>query len=154
MKRILSIALPFLVLAIAAPAFAGEGKCTAGTQECLDYMAQKMKNKGWIGVELENTDAGLKITAVVEGSPAEAAGLSAGDYLVAVNGIEYSEANHEKLGEMQKTMTPGSEFTFSIRHGEKNKDLAITLGTMPEDVYAQMIGGHMIEHATMEAEEE
>ena len=155
MKRILSFVLPVLVLSLAVPAFAGGEKCTASTQECLDYMAKNYKGKGWIGVEIESSDeAGLVLKAVMPDSPAEKAGLKAGDVLVAVNGIAYTKENHEKLGEMKKSMLPGAEFTFTVRHGEKEKDVAMTLGEMPEEVLAKMIGVHMIDHATMQAEEE
>ena len=51
MKRTLIMAA--MLALIATTASAGEGhKCEHATQECLDYMAQKMENSGWVGVEL------------------------------------------------------------------------------------------------------
>lgn len=155
MKRILAFALPVLALSLAAPVMAGSGeKCTASTQECLDYMAKNYSHKGWIGVEIDQADGGLTLKAVVPDSPAEQAGLVAGDVLLAVNGVTYAEENHEKLGEIQKSMIPGAEFTFTVKHEGKEKDVAVVLGEMPEDVLAKMIGGHMMEHAAAVAEEE
>ena len=80
--------LLILVIAVIAvlPAFAGgdHGKCKYSTQDCLDHMAIKMKSSGWVGVELDTDLAqGYAVTKVFPGSPAEAAGIQAGDVLVA-----------------------------------------------------------------------
>jgi S1-C subfamily serine protease len=157
MKRIGWFVAPALLLALAAPvAIAGDyGKCPASTQECLDMMAQKLEKKGWIGVELNDESGLLAITKVVEGSPAEKAGLKNGDVLFAVNGIEYNKENKEELGAIRGKMTPGSTFTFTIlKNGKKEKDMEITLGDLPEDLLAQWVGKHMLDHASAENAEE
>jgi predicted metalloprotease with PDZ domain len=157
MKRITWFLAFGLIIAIAAPvAMAGDyGKCTAGTQECLDQMAQKLKNKGWIGVELNDESGQLVIAKVVAESPAEEAGLEEGDVLFAVAGVEYKEENKEKVSEIRKDMTPGKSFTFTIlKNGKKEKDVEIVLGTLPDDVLAQWVGSHMIDHASAEQAEE
>lgn len=157
MKRISWLIATALVLAIAAPvAMAGDyGKCTSGTQECLDMMAQKLKNKGWIGVELNDESGKLVITKVVAESPAEDAGLKEGDVLFAVAGVEYNEENQDKIKEIRKSMTPGESFTFTIlKNGKKEKEVVIVLGNLPDDVLAQWVGSHMINHATVEEAEE
>ena len=157
MKRISWLIASALVLAIGAPvAMAGEyGECTAGTQECLDKMAQKLENKGWIGVELNNESGQLVISKVVAESPAEEAGLKEGDILFAVAGVEYNEENQEKLGEIRKDMTPGKSFTFTIlKNGKKEKEVNIVLGNLPDDVLAQWVGAHMMDHASTEQAEE
>jgi len=157
MKRVLWMVASALVVALAAPvAMAGDGaKCTASTQECLDKMAAQLHNKGWIGVELNQESGQLEITKVVADSPAEKAGIKAGDVLFAVNGVQYSEENQAKLGEVREQMTPGKVFTFTIlKHGKTEKDVDITLGTLPDDVLAQWIGAHMLEHAAASNAEE
>ena len=157
MKRITWFVAFGLVLAFAAPvAMAGDyGKCTSGTQECLDMMAQKLKNKGWIGVELNSESGQLVIAKVVTESPAEEAGLEEGDILFAVAGVEYNEENQEKLGKIRDEMTPGKTFTFIIlKNGKKEKEVNIVLGNLPDDVLAQWVGSHMIDHATAEQAEE
>jgi len=152
MKRILILAA---VLAVAAPAFAGEGKkCTASTQECLDYMAKSYAKRGWIGIEADPIDAGWKIEKVVAGSPAEKAGIQAGDVFVSANGIKYSEEDSEKQAELQKQMVAGALFTFLVARGDSEMEVPVTLGEMPEEVLVKMVGKHMIEHASVQAEEE
>lgn len=154
MKRVAFFLAPALMLALAAPVvLAGDyEKCTASTQECLDMMAKKLQNKGFIGVELSEEHV---ISKVVADSPAEEVGLEEGDVLFAVNGIEYNEENHEKLGEFRKTMKPGKTFTFTIlKNGKKEKDIDITLANLPDDLLAQWVGSHILKHATAEDAEE
>ena len=62
------------VVALAVPAFAGEGhKCTAPTQECLNKMSAKLKTHGWVGIEMDKSKKGgaMAVTRVVPGSSAE-----------------------------------------------------------------------------------
>jgi hypothetical protein len=50
-------------------------------------------------------------------------------------------------------MVPGNEVTYTVlRHG-KEKELAVMLGKVPEEVLAQWVGGHMLEHAVVEVAE-
>ena len=155
MKRILWILAPALIVALAAPVFAGDHKCTASTQECLNMMAQKLKTKGWIGVELDNESGKLEVTKVIEDSPAMEAGLKAGDILVAVNGIAYADENNEKMEALRETMTKGKTFTFTVlKNGKNEKDIDITLGSIPDELLATWIGTHMLEHAQVEHAEE
>jgi predicted metalloprotease with PDZ domain len=153
MKRITWLVAPVMLMILAAPiALAGDyAKCPQSTQECLDMMAAKLKNKGWIGLELNDDSGKLAITKVFEGSPAEKAGLEAGDVLFAVAGVEYSEANNDKLAQIRDTMTPGKTFTFTIlKGGEEKADVDITLAPLPEDVLDAWVGKHLLEqHASL-----
>jgi len=158
MKRTALFIAPLLLLAAAAPlalASDGYGKCTASAQECLDNMVKMYRHRGWIGLELNNESGRLAITKVMPGSPAERAGLDPGDVLFAVSGVEYTEANNEKLSEIRKEMTPGKVFTFTIlKGGHDQEDVDITLGQFPQDVLAQVIGMHMLEqHAHVDSAE-
>jgi C-terminal processing protease CtpA/Prc len=140
---------------VALPALAGEGeKCTASTQECLNYMANKMRNSGWVGVELDSSAEGaLVVNKVIEGSPAEKAGIKPGDILFAVNGLEYNDANMQKLGEMKAASKPGDDVVWTVKRNGSSKELTITLARMPADLLARYIGQHMLEHAAVEVAE-
>jgi len=75
MHRIGWIVAPLLAVALAAGSAVagGYGKCsTANTQECLDMMAKKLKNRGWIGVEINDVIGSMQITRVLPDSPAKA----------------------------------------------------------------------------------
>ena len=140
------VAIAALVILSGFSAFAGEKKCTADTQECLDYMVSAFKNRGWVGLELDE----MTITRVIPGSPAEAARFKVGDRLVALNGIEMTHANEKALKQAQKSMRPGKQVTYRVeRHGGM-RELTVTLAPLPDDILAQWIGRHMLEHATVD----
>jgi len=145
-----------LVVAVALPLAAGEkhdhAKCTADTQTCLNKMALKLKERGWVGIEMDkNEDASLTILKVVEGSPAAAAGLHSGDVILAVNGIGFGDENKEKLYAVKKQMQVGKTIEYTIQRKGKSKDVEITLGQVPDDVIASWIGQHMMaDHAAIE----
>lgn len=152
MKLSMLWSLVALALMIALPVSAGQGKCTATTQECLDYMATKMKDSGWVGVELEpvGETGPMKVTKVVKGSPAEGAGIEPGDILYAMNGIQLSEENEEKLMQARLSWKPGASVTWTMKRNDADRKVAITLAPMPANVLAAYIGQHMLEHATMD----
>ena len=145
--RSVKIAFVMIVaVAAAQPLFAGEGhKCTASTQDCLDHMAANLSNRGWVGIEAG--DDNMRITRVVEGSPAEAAGFAVGDVLTAANGVVYSEANKADLEKVKKGMVPGATITFTLERAGTARDVKVTLAALPDNVRAQWVGNHMLEHA-------
>jgi len=151
MKRILGLAA--LLAFVATTASAGDGKCSYSTQECLDYMATKMKDGGWVGVELDSgaEEYGpMKVTKVVAGSPAEEAGIEPGDMLVAMNGIPLAKENRERIMKDRATWMPGGSVTWTMKRNDADREVAITLAPMPADVLAAYIGQHMLGHASME----
>jgi C-terminal processing protease CtpA/Prc len=152
MKKGLALAL-VLALAAAVPAFSGDHKgykCTVATQECLDQMVSKLKNRGWTGIEFDDSKgpASFRVTRVVAGSPAEAAGFQPDDVLVSINGIRYSEGNMEKIKEAWGDTKPGQSVSYVVARGGIEKTLTVTLGQLPSDVMAQWVGMHMLEHAS------
>ena len=137
-----------MAVAVAMTAAAGEGhKCTASTQDCLNYMKAHMTDRGWVGIEYEQED--MKVIRVIDGSPAERAGFRKGDVMVGMNGVDFAEGNHEKLMKIQKEqMKPGNTMTYTVRRAGKMRNLDVTLGELPEAVLAQWVGSHMLkDHA-------
>lgn len=149
MLRFRSLWIAVAAVVIAVPAMAGE-KCTSSTQECLDYMSHQMKDSGWVGIELDTKDEMMVITKVVPSSPAETAGMQPGDALIAMYGIEFSEANQEKLKTARKEWKPGQAVEYTVKRDGVDRKINLTLANMPADVLAQWIGRHMMEHATVE----
>lgn len=143
-----------LALALVLPAAAGEKHdCTASTQDCLNKMAAKIKNKGWVGIEYDKNDDGTKLTLteVVPGSPAEKAGLKKGDVLLAMNGIAFGEKYKEKAKKAKTDWKPGASVTYTVARGGHKKDVSVTLGKVPEAVMAEWVGKHLLhQHATIE----
>ena len=133
-------------------AFAGEEKCTADTQTCLNMMAANMKERGWMGVEwdVDEDHNTVTIQSVVEDSPAQAAGFKAGDLIVAVDGVEYNAENKEAIYKSFGAKKPGNYINFKVERDGAIRKLNVTLGTVPDEVLARMIGGHMLDHAVVD----
>jgi S1-C subfamily serine protease len=151
MRKTIGVLAVVVLVALAVTSWAGE-KCTGTTQDCLNKMVKNLQNRGWVGIEMDD-DAGdgtIVVTKVVEGSPAEMAGFKTGDVLLAVNGVEFSDANEQKLKDVQYAMVPGADFTYTVARSGSKVDLDVELGHIPDNVMAQWIGGHMMEHADVQ----
>jgi serine protease Do len=97
--------------------------------------------RGWIGVQIQPVTAeiadslGLKKTdgaLVAEpqaGSPAEKAGIEAGDVITAVDGKEVKDARDlaKKIG----VLAPKTSVKLTVLHKGSEKSLTLTLGEMP-----------------------
>lgn len=145
------LAAAAVACALTTAGFAGDKQaCTAAPGDCVQKLSAKYRAHGWLGIE---TDKGAHdlytVKAVTAGSPAAAAGFQAGDVLLALNGVELSEANKEAIKTMKKSLAPGSQVTYSVRRQGAKKSLNATLGEVPHAVLAQWIGEHMLDqHAT------
>jgi C-terminal processing protease CtpA/Prc len=118
-------------------------------------MATKMKNSGFVGVELDVDEATgvYTVKKTVPGSPAEGAGIQAGDVLYALNGVRIAKGNHEALEKARGEWKPGTAVTYTIRRNGLDRQVELTLAPMPADVLAAWIGNHMLEHANTELAE-
>src|SRR2546422_974249 len=85
------------------------------------------------------------------GSPAESAGILAGDVLVALNGVSLNKDNDEALMKARKEWKPGQTVTYTIKRSGGERQVTLTLGSWPADALAKMIGMHMLEHANSES---
>jgi S1-C subfamily serine protease len=65
---------------------------------------------GFLGVDLEGTSGGATVTSVVSGSPAEAAGLRAGDVITGLGGTRIGSA--AKLSTAVGAFAPGDRVTL------------------------------------------
>jgi predicted metalloprotease with PDZ domain len=138
-------AVALVALTLSPLALAEEKRCDSEPLACLKYIVENLENKGWLGVEL-NAPAGEspEILKVIEGSPAEAAGVQKGDFLVALNGVRYATAPEEAKAEAKKALVPDNRVTVTLSRNGREMDVEIVAGRLPQSILAQWIGEHML----------
>jgi len=117
-------------------------------------MAKSIKNqlvedgkvvRGFLGVRLnrEEVDAdmaksfgleeagGVLIAELIKGSPAEAAGIEAGDIITKVNGEKVSD--NGSFRNKVAMIEPGTKVNFTVFRDGKEKTIEVRIGTFPED---------------------
>jgi serine protease Do len=106
-------------------------------------------DRGYMGVNLDDMNEqmgeyfgvedgkGALVTEVVEDSPADKAGLKAGDVIVRLGEkeIDSSSALHKAVSDTE----PEQQMAVKVMRKGKSKDLSITLGEVPEGSYSKRI---------------
>ncbi|MFC1479679.1 PDZ domain-containing protein, partial [Planctomycetota bacterium] len=101
------------------------------------YVKKKVRSIGskpaskpsWLGVRVKDDVLGVKVTEVLKDSPASAAGVKAGDYLLEINGIRPGE-----LKTFRKTtaaLTPGTKTDGILLCPKEKKSIQITPSELP-----------------------
>jgi S1-C subfamily serine protease len=74
-----------------------------------------------LGVRIETTDAGIRVGRVIEGSIAEAAGIKAGDVIVAAAGFPVDKV--ADLIEIVGRQAPGTWLPIGVRRDGKRLEI-------------------------------
>ncbi|MGD8723907.1 MAG: Do family serine endopeptidase, partial [Desulfobacterales bacterium] len=110
-------------------------------KELLPQLKQGKVVRGWLGIMIQDitpelaesfglkNEKGVLISDVVQGSPAEKAGLSRGDVILQFDGKEIENAH--KLSQLAAATTPNSEVKIDFLRNGQQKTIALTVGTMP-----------------------
>jgi serine protease Do len=85
----------------------------------------------WLGVMMQNTRYGVLFSRIINDSPAEEAGLKAGDLLISVN--ERSIRTGEDLSSLVRLSDPGDRLMLEVLRGNKAISLAVTTRLMDMD---------------------
>jgi putative serine protease PepD len=98
-----------------------------------DIIAGRPVKHSYVGVELSSgsTSGGAEIQSVQPGSPAQAAGLQAGDVVSAINGKSVSST--QQFIETVDNYAPGQKITLTINRNGQTKTVPLTLGTRPQN---------------------
>ncbi len=93
--------------------------------------------RGWLGVSIESLpddsgrDAGVLVTGLSSGGPAERSGIRPGDVLLAVNGI--AVPSPLDLIRTVAGLPPGNRATVTLNRNGARMALAVTIGERPAD---------------------
>ncbi len=100
--------------------------------------------RGWLGVYIQDitpelakqfglsSNKGALISNVIEGSPAEMAGLKRGDVIVGYNGKEVRDTGH--LRNIVSQTPVGNMMDVKVIHEGREEVLKITIGELPADM--------------------
>ena len=83
----------------------------------------------YLGIMGEDAEKGARVTRVVEGAPADKAGLKVGDIIESIGGRPVE--NYNQLLDETRTRKPGDKVKFQIRRDDKNQELEVTLAERP-----------------------
>jgi len=147
MKRFSVILAAVAVLGFSAAAFAGEGPCTASTQECLDGMAAHYASYGWAGLEGEYSEDHGTFTVTSVSGPAAEAGIMEGDVVFGINGQKFAKMTDADWKASKAARTPGATANYMVKRDGHKEEIAIVLTQMPEELMAAKLGKHMMDHA-------
>lgn len=96
------------------------------SKEELSNLTNELNGEfGGIGVRVELINGIVTVTAPIPGTPAAAAGLRAGDQIVAVDGTNCIEKGLQETTRLIRG-EPGSKVTLTIRRGDTDFEVAIT----------------------------
>jgi S1-C subfamily serine protease len=95
-------------------------------------MTRKTRRVGWLGVALAHAEGmeGLTIEGVIDGSPAQQAGIRPGDVLLDMDGktIDSPDVFESKIA----ASAPGSRITMAVQQqGNQVKTISVQVGTRP-----------------------
>jgi serine protease Do len=81
----------------------------------------------WLGVWLSDAvDGGVQILAVVDGGPAEEAGVRSGDIVIEAG--QTAVNSEAELGRVLRSMSPGQELSLKLLRAGENLELTVALG--------------------------
>lgn len=115
--------------------------------------SDKTATGGWLGVYTQTVDKDLKeafkleadhgvvVTNVVSDSPADAAGLKAGDIILSFDGADLTTA--AQLADMVAKHESGDKVNLKILHKGNEKDVVATIGPREESDPARVFIGGM-----------
>jgi serine protease Do len=106
--------------------------------------------RGWIGVQIQpvtgeiadslnlKTARGALVAEPQSGSPAQKAGIKAGDVIVSVNGETVTDARN--LARRISALSPGTSVKLGIVRSGREETLTLTLGELPKERQARLGG--------------
>ena len=112
-------------------------------KEVLTDLIEKGKverGSPWLGVQYESAERyfrvsgaqGIVIVNVLEGQPAEKAGLKEGDYVIAID-RKPIRGTQDFMAKVQQ-LQPGQQITLTVRRGGTQLQIPLIVGERPEDI--------------------
>jgi serine protease Do len=133
-------------------------------KELLPQLKEKGRvTRGWLGVSIQpwkpgmaekfgiDTERGALVGDVMEGDPADKAGIAPGDVIVEVDGVEIKESRD--LLNVIARKRPGSKVKVKVFRDGKELTLKVTLGERPSELQARVFGRSIDEELGLSVQE-
>ena len=106
-----------------------DGAADRGGKESKTPVAE-LEARGWLGADVKAADGGARVLRVHDGSGAQAGGLSAGDVIIAADGLRADGSLLKRLG----WRSPGEDVELHVFRRDELHVLQVTLGAPPATV--------------------
>jgi predicted metalloprotease with PDZ domain len=114
----------------ANPILAGVGLCAKPASDDDD---EEKAPAVWIGANLKDEGAGTTVSSAIEGGPAVAAGIYAGDDLIALDGFR---VDCSSLKERLATRRPGERVQLTLFRRDELRTVSLTLAERPPEKFS------------------
>lgn len=112
-------------------------------QQYQDFVGSVNNSFSGIGVHIEINSEGVKVDSVLSGSPAEEAGLKAGDVITSADGQSLAGLSSDQAVQLLRG-PEGSTVHISIKRGSESKDFTVTRQAIAEPtVTGSVLDGHI-----------
>ena len=129
------------LLLLPAVAAAAQPRCPLPLDTCIVRFG-RTRERPWLGVGLHADSLGRRIVdQVLPGSPAEAAGMKAGDVLRTID----SRPPQEFFLAGRAGWKSGDRIPVEVLRAGRVATLSVAAAPIPEDVLARIVGEHMLE---------
>lgn len=142
--KVLSFAI---FTAVAVPSAAAQTPAPQPRPDARAFSFSFDSEGGYLGVQTEEVTRenigklglrevrGVAIAKVLDGSPAQSAGLQDGDVIVSVNGDEISSGR--KLTRLISEISPDHTAKITVLRGGSEREISVTLGKRPAPKFAE-----------------
>lgn len=104
-----------LAAIVSLPATAGDpARCTGEPRECERQIRDFLAGRKYFGVKMDDSKWGPVIKSVVEGSPADVAGLKVGDRVLSVNGKDCTREGVKRFKELMASAKDSSRIVITV----------------------------------------
>jgi hypothetical protein len=86
-----------------------------------------------LGIGIEESEQGVQVTEVAEGSAAAQAGFQSGDVVISANGQQISST--DQLAQMVRNADPNAELNMKVMRDGEEQTLTATLASQQQDRY-------------------
>lgn len=134
----------FIVAIVAAATLFADGpKCNGAARVCEQQIRQMLSGRRYLGATIEDRQPGLFVKSVHPDSPAERAGLKAGDRLIAVNGKSLTNASPREFKQfLADARATGRLWMIVSRHGAYSK-VETRLEPYTKEQIAKIVSAHL-----------